>query len=82
MAGTGKRKALGRGIDALIKDGTTAKKAPKTPPQAKVPEGGVQRVAVSRIVASPWQPRSNLQIADCREERLPLVQSLRADGCV
>jgi len=72
----GKRKALGRGIDALIKDGTTAKKTPKASPQAKPPEAGVQRVAVSKIVASPWQPRSNFEPEALSE----LVDSINVHG--
>ena len=69
---TGKRKALGRGIDALIKDGTTGKKMP----QAKAPEAGAQRVAVSKIVASPWQPRSNFESEALSE----LVESIKVHG--
>jgi ParB family chromosome partitioning protein len=69
---TGKRKALGRGIDALIKDGTTGKKMP----QAKAPEAGAQRVAVSEIVASPWQPRSNFESEALSE----LVEAIKVHG--
>ena len=73
----GKRKAMGRGLDVLIKDGTTPKKTPKkVPVPAKAPEGGVQRVAVSRIVASPWQPRS----AFGSEALGELVDSIKAHG--
>ena len=70
----GKRKAMGRGLDALIKDGTTAKAPkPKTPDKA---DSGIQRVAVSRIVASPWQPRSTFEAEALSE----LVESIKAHG--
>ncbi|MEI6892030.1 MAG: ParB/RepB/Spo0J family partition protein [Pontiella sp.] len=59
----GKHKGLGRGLDVLIKDGTTAKKkavsqhvSVKGVPAS--PEGGVYEVPISKVVSSPWQPRT------------------------
>ena len=72
----GKRKAMGRGLDALIKDGTAAKKATKAPVPAKAPEAGAQRVAVSKIVASPWQPRSTFE----PEALAEMVDSIKVHG--
>jgi ParB family chromosome partitioning protein len=77
----GKHIGLGRGLDALIKDGTTAKKQATTKQvaikaQAKVPEAGVREVPVSKVVASPWQPR-NVFDADALSE---LVQSVQEHG--
>jgi len=75
-----KRQALGRGIDALIKDGATAKKqatakmAPEKP--QSVSGGGVREVAVSKVVPSPWQPR-NVFAAEPLTE---LVDSIKVHG--
>jgi ParB family chromosome partitioning protein len=77
----GKHIGLGRGLDVLIKDGTTAKKqattkkvAPKAQPQE--PKGGVREVPVNKVVASPWQPRSNFDAEALSE----LVQSVQEHG--
>lgn len=73
----GKRKALGRGIDVLITDGTVAKKqATSRVAASKVAESGVQRVAVAKVVASPWQPRSNFKAEALAE----LVESIKVHG--
>ncbi len=77
----GKHKGLGRGLDALIKDGTTtAKKATtkKAPVKAApVPEkGGVREVPVSKVVASPWQPRTVFD----SEALTELVDSVKVHG--
>ncbi len=73
----GKRKALGRGIDALITDGATAKKqATSRKVAVQTLEGGVQRVAVAKVVASPWQPRNNFEAEALSE----LVESVKVHG--
>jgi ParB family chromosome partitioning protein len=77
----GKHIGLGRGLDALIKDGTTAKKqatAKKIAAQAqpKVPEAGVREVPVSKVMASPWQPRNVFDAKALSE----LVQSIQEHG--
>jgi ParB family chromosome partitioning protein len=77
----GKQTGLGRGLDALIKDGATAKKqavAKKVAPKAvaKAPEGGVRQVPVSKVVASPWQPRTVFD----SEALIELVESVKVHG--
>ncbi|QBG47896.1 ParB/RepB/Spo0J family partition protein [Verrucomicrobia bacterium S94] len=81
----GKKPALGRGLDVLIKDGsTTGRKTPAGKASAKaVPKktaeadaGGVREVPVAKIVASPWQPRSVFE-ADALTE---LVESIKVHG--
>lgn len=75
-----KHKGLGRGLDALIKDGTTAKKqatAKKTPAKVQAPPaGGVLEVAVSKVVPSPWQPRNVFDPEALGE----LVESVKVHG--
>jgi ParB family chromosome partitioning protein len=77
----GKHIGLGRGLDALIKDGTTAKNqatAKQVAPRAQPggPESGMREVPVAKVVASPWQPRSNFD----GEALSELVQSIQAHG--
>lgn len=77
----GKHKGLGRGLDALIKDGSTAKQqaTKKVLPAKKVeaaPQTGVREVATSTVVASPWQPRSVFDSAALTE----LVESVKVHG--
>lgn len=77
----GKHIGLGRGLDALIKDGTTAKKQatakPSTPKAATGDAaGGVREVPVNKVVASPWQPRSNFGAEALSE----LVDSIKVHG--
>ncbi|WP_372805849.1 ParB/RepB/Spo0J family partition protein [Pontiella sp.] len=78
----GKQQRLGRGIDALIKDGSTKVAATTKPAPAKAaaipaPEaGGVREVAVAKVVASPWQPRSVFD----SEALTELVESIKVHG--
>ncbi|MDH3981748.1 MAG: ParB/RepB/Spo0J family partition protein [Kiritimatiellaceae bacterium] len=78
----GKRQAMGRGLDVLIKDGTSAKKkattkkAPKKVAPAASDATGVREVPVSKVVASPWQPRT---IFDS-EALTELVESIKVHG--
>ena len=76
----GKHKGLGRGLDALIKDGSSAKQqatrkaAPVKAPAE--PQTGVREVAVAKVVASPWQPRTVFDSATLSE----LVDSVKVHG--
>jgi len=77
----GKHKGLGRGLDALIKDGSTAKQqaTKKVVPAKKaetVPQTGVREVATSAVVASPWQPRTVFDSVALTE----LVESVKVHG--
>jgi len=77
----GKHIGLGRGLDALIKDGTTAKKqatAKKAASREAAGDagGGVREVPVNKVVASPWQPRSNFGAEALSE----LVDSVKVHG--
>ncbi|NNJ69966.1 MAG: ParB/RepB/Spo0J family partition protein [Kiritimatiellales bacterium] len=77
----GKHKGLGRGLDVLIKDGTAAKQQATTKPAAvkvaPAPDaGGVQEVPISKVVASPWQPRTVFDSAALGE----LVESVKVHG--
>jgi ParB family chromosome partitioning protein len=78
----GKQQRLGRGIDALIKDGTTAKKQAVTKKVAEAsaavsePPGNVRDVPVAKVVASPWQPRSVFESGALSE----LVESIKLHG--
>ncbi len=73
----GKHIGLGRGLDALIKDGTMAKKKATTKKAAvPAPEAGVFKVPVSKVVASPWQPRNTFDAEALSE----LVDSIKVHG--
>ncbi|MDF7807581.1 ParB/RepB/Spo0J family partition protein [Pontiellaceae bacterium B12219] len=80
----GKQNKLGRGLDVLIKDGTTAKQlattrnvAEKAPlPAAAAEGGGVREVPVAKVVPSPWQPR---MVFDS-EALTELVESVKVHG--
>jgi len=76
----GKHKGLGRGLDVLIKDGTSAKQqATAKQPPLKIERqagGGVLEAAVSNVVASPWQPRTVFD-PDALAE---LVESVKVHG--
>ena len=67
----GKQKGLGRGLDALIKDGATKREEAETGKTE-----GAQRVAISQVVASPWQPRSIFNSNALGE----LVESVKVHG--
>ena len=70
----GKRKVMGRGLDMLIKDGTSTSKSASIP---SLEEGSsVLRVAVSQIVPSPWQPRNDFSAEALSE----LVESVKVHG--
>ena len=66
-----KQKGLGRGLDALIKDGATKREEAETGKTE-----GAQRVSISQVVASPWQPRSIFDSNALGE----LVESVKVHG--
>src|SRR5262252_3745993 len=71
------RKALGKGIDALMRGRPTALQSPTTPLEAKADEPP-QYLPVEQIDANPFQPRRVFE-----EERLQeLAQSIRANGII
>ena len=78
----GKHKGLGRGLDALIKDGSTAKQqatkkvVPAKAQPASQGGGGVRTVPAASVVASPWQPRTVFDSASLTE----LVESVKVHG--
>lgn len=78
----GKRQAMGRGLDMLIKDGNSAKKkattkkAPAKAAPAAKEAGGVQEVPVAKVKASPWQPRTVFDSESLSE----LVESVKVHG--
>jgi ParB family chromosome partitioning protein len=86
------RKALGKGLSALLRDPEPTVAPTLTPPApppmvpmsapsaasvAPVP-AGVQAIAVDRVAPSPYQPRSRFNEAALEE----LAQSMRAGGVV
>ena len=76
----GKHKGLGRGLDALIKDGSTAKQLATSKvlqqAEAPAPQAGIRDVAVASVKPSPWQPRTVFDSASLTE----LVESVRIHG--
>ena len=69
---TGKQKGLGRGLDALIKDGATKREEALEASKA----GSTQEVVLTKVVASPWQPRSVFESEALKE----LVESVKVHG--
>lgn len=84
------RKALGKGLSALLRDVEQAPVAlPVPPPPASLPAapavagpaaqpGGIQAISVERIATSSFQPRTRFDSAALEE----LAQSMRAGGVV
>jgi len=69
------KKRLGRGLNALIQEQPVSPK-PDVKEAGKSAETGIQRVPLSAIVVSPWQPRKEFD-SDALEE---LVQSVKEHG--
>ena len=67
MSPGGKRKALGRGLSALLPE-------PQSPPAP----GGASEVPVERLEPNPWQPRSAMDPVRLAE----LAESIRHSGVV
>ncbi|MGH9788590.1 MAG: ParB/RepB/Spo0J family partition protein [Candidatus Acidiferrales bacterium] len=83
------RKALGKGLSALLRDAEPPPVAAPVPPPPSAtavapaagpaPQpGGVQSIPVERIATSPFQPRTHFDAAALEE----LAQSMRAGGVV
>lgn len=83
------RKALGKGLSALLRDseptvapGLTPSAPPPVVAVAVAPSapaaGGVQGIPVDRIATSPFQPRTHFNEAALEE----LAQSMKAGGVV
>ena len=81
------RKALGKGLSALLRDVEQAPVAvpvahppiaPVAAPAAPAAASGVQAIPVDRIAASSFQPRTHFNAAALEE----LAQSMRAGGVV
>lgn len=66
------KRGLGRGLDALINDGTPSRTAP---PAAAAP-GGVLRVPIADVHKAPWQPRQEFN-ADAMDD---LIRSVKERG--
>ena len=74
------KKALGRGLDALIKAPSTVPVESGKPGAAVDPATGeaVSRVAIDRVGPSPFQPRKKFN----EENLLELVESIREHGVI
>ena len=74
------KKALGRGLDALIKTPSNVAVSQKSGGDAPDPATGeaVRRVSIEQVVPSPFQPRKKFN-----EEHLnELVESIREHGVI
>src|SRR5712692_2544329 len=71
------RRALGRGLSALLPERTAPR--PEAGAEAQPPDtGAIQKIAIDLIDANPYQPRRVF-----RAERLEeLAQSIRSDGLI
>lgn len=69
------KKGLGRGLSALIKDGTAEKKEPEA---VKAPAPGVHTVPVDRIRSNRYQPRRHFQDEALSE----LAESIKVHGVI
>ncbi len=70
------RKALGKGLHALLPARNTA--APPAPESANVPEGNVQQLPIDHLKPNPNQPRRDFDPAALAE----LTQSIERDGII
>jgi len=66
-----KKERLGRGLDVLIKDGSTKNKT-----VIKPTNNSGQKVPVTKIIASPWQPRNTFESSALNE----LTDSIKLHG--
>ncbi len=76
------RKALGKGLSALLRDVEPAEAAPTaapdTPPTVVGAAGGLSEIALELIDASPFQPRAHFNPQSLEE----LARSMRSGGVV
>ena len=80
-----KKKALGRGLSALLKDNETEEKldvdiAVSTPPPATAttPASGINEIPVEEIEVNPFQPRTHFD----QEALLELAESITVHGII
>jgi len=66
-----KKERLGRKLDVLIKDGSTQKEKP-----IKSNEGAIEKISITKIIASPWQPRNSFETTALKE----LTDSIKIHG--
>jgi ParB family transcriptional regulator, chromosome partitioning protein len=72
------RKALGRGLGALLANRTTAKPEPPDPQPVAAKPTGLTRVSIDLIDANPLQPRTLFQPERLQE----LADSIQANGII
>lgn len=85
-----KKKALGRGLSALLKDNETEDKlevdipvAPATPPApspapSTAPTGSINEIPIEQIEVNPFQPRTHFD----EDALLELAESIRVHGII
>lgn len=79
-----KKKALGRGLSALLSDNTPEEKldvdiqSPSTPPAAPPPVSGIAEIPVTEIEVNPFQPRTHFD-QDALQE---LSESIKVHGII
>ena len=77
-ASDNQRKALGRGLSALLANRTAPKPEVPAPPQAESAPGGLNHVAIDLIDPNPLQPRTIFQPERLQE----LADSIKANGII
>jgi ParB family transcriptional regulator, chromosome partitioning protein len=76
-----KKKALGRGLSALLSDSDDDKlevDIPVSSPTSSRPAGGIAEIAIEEIEVNPFQPRSHFD----QEALLELAESIRVHGII
>lgn len=79
-----KKKALGRGLSALLKDNTPEEKldvdiqSPASPQPAAPPASGIAEIPVDEIEVNPFQPRTHFDQEALRE----LSESIKVHGII
>jgi ParB family transcriptional regulator, chromosome partitioning protein len=81
-----KKKALGRGLNALLSDSNTAEDrldvdivhVPAQPQQPSSPTSGITEISVDYIEVNPFQPRTHFD----QEALLELAESIRVHGII
>ena len=79
-----KKKALGRGLSALLKDNTSEEKlevdiqSPPAPSHAPPPASGISEIPVDQIEVNPFQPRTHFDEEALKE----LSESIKVHGII
>jgi ParB family transcriptional regulator, chromosome partitioning protein len=76
-----KKKALGRGLSALLSDSDDDKlevDIPVSSPTSSRPAGGIAEIPIEEIEVNPFQPRSHFD----QESLLELAESIRVHGII